>query len=197
MNLLTSINMINDLIINIFTDGSTKPSNPGPSGYGFYGTDSSNNTYSGYGVVGVYNTNNQAELQAVHKSLEFIYESHKNNLTVIKEINLSSDSQYVVNNVKRIDKWVKNNWTSETGAPISNADYWSKIKDILKLFKNNKTEINFIWIRGHSGILGNEIADKNADKGRTLLGTSEAEHYAIIHEAFHKTSNSSLIIRTM
>ena len=123
----------------IWTDGGCEP-NPGLGAWawicdeGVRGSGTVNNS-----------TNNRMELQAILESIQ----SNRN-----KSLIIYSDSEYCVNGINQwMHKWEKNSWKKRKGE-IKNLDLW---KIIYSECKQNK--ILLIWVRGHSGNLGNEEAD--------------------------------------
>jgi ribonuclease HI len=97
-------------------------------------------------------TNNRMELLGVIKSLQKI----KNFPFNVNKITFYSDSQYTVNTYS---KWL-DNWIS------GNKFHKMKNSDILSQFLVERSEIpdtisiNYQWVRGHSGVYYNEIADQ-------------------------------------
>jgi len=171
--------------IEAYTDGSTIP-NPGPSGYGFYAIDDTKIVYHGYGSAGINATNNIAELTAVIKFLRFI-----KTIPSIETITINSDSKYVVDNIQFISKWESKNWESSTGELIKNIVLWQQLQEELKYLNNKK--ISFKWVRGHSGILGNETADINANKGRIALMHGDINDIVITENSVHPIEEESII----
>ena len=136
--------------ISIFTDGACR-GNPGPGGWGvlivlegeeitLYGGE--NNT-----------TNNQMEMMAAIKALEYFQEK--------KSIELVTDSSYLKDGIEKwIHGWKINGWKTSTTKQVKNQELWMKI-DVL----NNFHEVQWKWVKGHSGHRENEIADLLANKG--------------------------------
>jgi len=131
----------------IFTDGACK-GNPGPGGFA---------AILKYGdieriIAGAnpQTTNNQMELLAVIKALEALKKACK--------IDLFTDSQYVKNGItKWIDKWMRNGWLTSARKPVKNRALWKRLQKAAE-----QHEINWHWIRGHSGDELNERVDKLA-----------------------------------
>lgn len=132
--------------IEIHSDGSCL-GNPGKGGYAaiilFAGHKK---IISGGAKVA---TNNQMELLAVIKGLEALKEPC--------EIDLYSDSKYVLNGLETwIHNWKKNNWKGSTG-PVKNVELWKELDEL-----HQKHKINFHWVKGHNGDPLNEEVDKLA-----------------------------------
>ncbi len=123
-------------VIHVFTDGASS-GNPGPSGAGIFfkynGHEKKISRYLGQG------TNNIAELEAIKTGL---LEIKNKNLPV----QLYTDSSYALGLLTK-------NWK-----PKKNQALVESIKQLIKKFP----ELTFIKVKGHSGIMGNEIADELA-----------------------------------
>ena len=128
---------INNSTIEIFTDGSFHPQTCIGAWVAilFIGdkkttlSDTENDT-----------TNNRMELTAVIKAIEFVKEKHQ----AFKEIQIISDSQYVIGLIGRQEKFVKLNFKTLSGQDIRNVDL---VKHFLKL--NAETKIHFTKIKAH------------------------------------------------
>jgi ribonuclease HI len=160
--------------ITIYTDGSTAPGNPGPSGYGFFAVTDTK-IYNGFGPVSIRATNNEAELTAVIKSIEYV-----NYLNKYSSLLLLSDSKYVVDGINSLDKWERNNWMTASGTLLANVGLWEDIKKAITKFKLNGNKFVTKWVKGHDGNIGNEQADQNANKGRIGVLTGKSEHTCVI-----------------
>ena len=128
--------------IEIFTDGSSL-GNPGPGGWCAILRYKNHEKILRGGEA--HTTNNRMELFAVIEALKALKEPC--------EINLYSDSEYVLN---AISKWL-NNWVKKDFKKVKNEDLW---REFIEVSKNHK--INTIWVKGHSGHKENEICDKIA-----------------------------------
>ena len=136
--------------ISVFTDGACR-GNPGPGGWGvlivFEGEEIT--LYGGENNT----TNNQMEMMAAIKALEYFQEK--------KSIKLVTDSSYLKDGIEKwIHGWKKNGWKTSAKKQVKNQELWMKI-DVL----NNFHEVQWKWVKGHSGHRENEIADLLANKG--------------------------------
>ena len=160
-------------MIKIYTDGSSK-GNPGLGGWAIViFTDNQYITYKAGYESNV--TNNRMELTAILTALK--YAKNIRLLDESEEIIIYSDSAYCVNAINIwIHNWVNNNWTRDKGKEIKNLDLF---KDIYNLYYDGTDNISIKKVSGHSGILGNELADalcgNNKKKIKTTLTTLGAE----------------------
>ena len=139
--------MNKDIIINIWTDGACS-GNPGPGGWG--ALIKFNNSVKKISGSEKYTTNNRMEMMAVIKALKDVDAESK--------INLYTDSKYVKEGITSwIHGWKKNNWTNSNKKDVKNKDLWIEL-DIL----SQKHNITWNWVKGHSGNIENDIADKLA-----------------------------------
>ena len=73
---------------------------------------------------------------------------------------LHTDSKYLRNGITRwIVDWKRNNWKRKGGA-VKNVDLWQALDALVE-----KHEIEWHWVKGHSGHRENEIADQLANRG--------------------------------
>lgn len=79
-----------------------------------------------------------------------------------------SDSKYVVNCFEQAwwRKWQANGWKNSKKEPVVNRDLWEP------LVVAASTGVKFRWVKGHSGVDLNEVADRLANAG--MLGTAMA-----------------------
>jgi ribonuclease HI len=142
-------------LVEIWTDGGCKP-NPGPGGWAAilrFGTVE--RELSGAEAA---TTNNRMELTAAAEALEA--------LTRPCTVALHTDSEYLRNGITRwTTGWVRKNWRSASGDPVANIDLWKRI-----LAAAQRHEIDWRWVRGHSGDTMNERADVLATEARAKLG---------------------------
>tara|TARA_B100001027_G_scaffold113978_1_gene78667 strand:- start:838 stop:1269 length:432 start_codon:yes stop_codon:yes gene_type:complete len=136
--------------VNIYTDGACR-GNPGDGGWGVLikYENTSKEIYGGEKNT----TNNKMELKAAIEGLKALNESCI--------VNLTTDSKYVMQGITSwIDNWKKNNWKSSTKKDIKNKDLWLLLDKHVSMH-----EVNWFWVKGHSGHEENEIADTLANRG--------------------------------
>jgi ribonuclease HI len=146
--------MASDELVEIWTDGGCKP-NPGPGGWGavlrFRGHE---RTLSGAEAA---TTNNRMELTAAAVALETL----KRPCRVV----LHTDSEYLRNGMTRWRTgWVRRKWRNAKGDPVANMDLWQRILEAAK-----PHDIDWRWVRGHSGDVMNEQADALATAARDAM----------------------------
>ncbi len=131
-------------MIKIYTDGSCL-NNPGNGGWAaIISNDGKVKKISG-SVKGT--TNNKMELMAPIKALQKI---EKN-----QQIKIYTDSQYVKLGITNwIHKWIKNNWQTSKKEPVKNKELWVELYEL-----TNSYEIQWIWVKAHSGNFLNEEVD--------------------------------------
>lgn len=144
--------------VEIYTDGACK-GNPGPGGWGVlmrYGEHT--HELSG----GEPNTtNNRMELMAAIMALKAL----KKPCSVI----LSTDSQYVRQGITQwIHGWKRNGWKTADRKPVKNAELWQALDE-----QAARHEVEWRWVKGHSGHPGNERADQLANQGVETGGKQE------------------------
>lgn len=113
-------------------------------------------------------TVNRMELSAVINGLKYIKNSE---YLKHKKITVVSDSQYVVDNMyfQYPERWEGNGWLNANGADVKHRDLWEEYLKIKRFYKNNKVEIDYMWVKGHSGNTYNEICDSVCGKVRKAL----------------------------
>lgn len=143
--------------VQIHTDGACL-GNPGLGGYGVvmrFG-DRSRELSGGYRLT----TNNRMELLAAIKGLEALNRP--------SQVVLYSDSKYVVDAIEKgwAVKWRANGWMRNKREKAVNPDLWATLLDLCAIH-----DVEFRWVRGHSGVADNERCDRlavAAAKGKNL-----------------------------
>jgi len=134
----------------IYTDGACK-GNPGPGGWGVFMryNNQEKELYGGERET----TNNQMELMAAIIALE--------TLTKPCQVVLHTDSKYVLQGITEwMVNWKKRGWKTAAKKPVKNEELWRRLDSALQ-----NHEINWVWVKGHSGDAGNDKADMLANKG--------------------------------
>lgn len=133
-----------------FTDGACK-GNPGVGGWGAllkYG-DKEKELWGGEQNT----TNNRMELLAAIEALKVL----KRTCDVV----LTTDSQYVKQGINLwLAGWKKNGWKTASRAPVKNKDLWLQLEE-----QCQKHNVEWHWVKGHSGHAENERADELANRG--------------------------------
>ena len=134
----------------IYTDGACK-GNPGPGGWGAWlrsGTHE-REIWGGEALT----TNNRMELTAVIEALAALKSRSR--------VSLYLDSDYVRQGITSwIHGWKRKGWRTASGQPVKNVDLWKRLDALVPTH-----EIEWQWVRGHSGDPGNERADALANRG--------------------------------
>ena len=136
--------------VEIYTDGACR-GNPGPGGWGAllrYG-DIDKQLYGGEHLT----TNNRMELKAVIEALSALSKPCK--------VTLTSDSTYVLKGIREwLPNWKKRGWRTAGKKPVKNEDLWKTLDDLAAMH-----EIEWHWVKGHSGHIENELVDQLANRG--------------------------------
>ena len=146
--------------VKIYIDGACS-GNPGPGGWGAIILTESNKKelFGGEKLT----TNNRMELTAAIKALKYCEEQEKKQLS-LKNIVIFTDSVYVKEGITLwINKWEKNNWKTSDKKNVKNVDLWKTLKELSK-----SRQINWEWVKGHSGNPMNELADSLAKKATPI-----------------------------
>jgi ribonuclease HI len=132
----------------IYTDGACR-GNPGPGGWGvLLKYKDSDKALKGFDAE---TTNNRMELMAVIEGLR--------SLTNGCTIELNTDSKYVLQGINDwIINWKKNGWKTAAKKPVKNVDLWQQLDEQV-----GRHDISWHWVKGHSGVPGNEAADQLAN----------------------------------
>ena len=134
----------------IYTDGACK-GNPGPGGWGAWMRwgDHEKDLFGGERNT----TNNRMELTAVIEALQLL----KRRVPVA----IYTDSEYVKNGITTwIHNWKRRGWRTADNKPVKNAELWTRLDALVA-----QHDVQWHWVRGHTGDPGNERADQLANRG--------------------------------
>ena len=146
--------------IQIFTDGACS-GNPGPGGWGAILRYKAHEKELSGGEAET--TNNRMELMALIAALEQLKEPC--------EIDLCSDSQYVINGLQKgwAKGWRARGWKKADKSPALNSDLWARLLDL-----SEAHTIHYNWIKGHAGHPENERCDQLAVEQSKRFGGRQA-----------------------
>ncbi|MBY6203403.1 ribonuclease HI [Halomonas denitrificans] len=133
--------------VEIWTDGACS-GNPGPGGWGalLRYRDSEKELSGGERDT----TNNRMELMAAIRALESLKRSCR--------VHLTTDSNYVRQGITEwLPRWQRNGWKTASKKPVKNADLWQRLQEAA-----SRHEVEWSWVKGHSGHPENERADRLA-----------------------------------
>lgn len=172
--------------IEIYTDGSAIH-NPGPSGFSYiirYYIDKEDEMpelkeiefKQGYRL----STNNRMEIMAgIYALKEVLHLVDEGTLMDIRQINLSSDSEYFCKAVNQnwLTKWQSNDWMTSSyqgkkSQPVKNKDLWEQVIEIQNELKMKNIILTMTHVAGHSGHEFNERCDelaRSAASGAELI----------------------------
>ena len=142
------INLPTSEQVTIYTDGACL-GNPGPGGYGavlLYGSQRKELS-GGFKLT----TNNRMEITAALAALEALRKPCR--------VILFSDSQYLVTAMSKgwAQRWQANGWKRNKREDAVNPDLWERMLEVCR-----RHDVEFRWVRGHSGMKENERCDRLA-----------------------------------
>ena len=141
--------------VEIFTDGACK-GNPGPGGWGAI-LRSGKHEKELYGGE-PHTTNNRMEMTAAIEALNALNQRCK--------VTLTTDSEYLRKGITEwLAGWKRKGWKTASRQPVKNADLWQLLDQLV-----SKHEIDWKWVKGHSGHPENERADQLANRGVEEFG---------------------------
>jgi ribonuclease HI len=136
--------------IEIYTDGACR-GNPGPGGWGalLVAGDHQKTLHGGERDT----TNNRMELTAAINAL--------NALRGRQTVRLHTDSRYVMDGICAwLPNWKRRGWKTAGRKPVKNQDLWQALDKAA-----GQHDVEWVWVKGHAGHAGNELADALANLG--------------------------------
>ncbi len=145
--------------IHIYTDGACR-GNPGPGGWGaLLIAGDAEKELSGAEPM---TTNNRMELMGAIMALGALKRA--------AAARLHTDSKYVCTGISQwLPAWKARGWRTADKKPVKNQDLWELLDA-----ENQRHDITWVWVKGHSGNAGNERVDAlaNAAIDQLLRGES-------------------------
>ena len=135
--------------VQIYTDGACR-GNPGPGGWAaLLIAGEQRKEVSGAETA---TTNNRMELTAAIEGLRAL----KRRCRVL----LYTDSKYVLQGITQwLPQWKARGWRTASREPVKNQDLWEKLDAAAAA-----QDIEWHWVKGHSGDEGNEYVDELANR---------------------------------
>ena len=136
--------------IEIYADGACR-GNPGPGGWAALLISGDNRKE----VSGseAHTTNNRMELLAAIGGLEALKKPGST-------ARVYTDSQYVIKGISEwVPNWKQRGWKTADKKPVKNQDLWERLDSLA-----GQHELEWHWVRGHSGVEGNERVDQLANE---------------------------------
>lgn len=154
--------------LHIYTDGACR-GNPGPGAWGVLIVEGE--VEQEYGGIAEETTNNRMELTAAIEALARVPPAHR--------VVLFTDSSYLQNGITSwLADWRRKNWRTANGKAVKNQDLWQRLDELVAAL--GRDQIQWKWVRGHSGVAGNERADQIANQHLDCL----------LQEQLHATGRS-------
>jgi ribonuclease HI len=158
---MTTIKSLTDSHFIIYTDGACS-GNPGHGGWG--SIICIDEEVTELGEYASSTTNNRMEITAALKALEYVLDVITRKKRFVFSIQLYTDSVYVIKGITQwIHGWKKKGWKNSSGENVINRDLWQKLDEVVQaLHAKANCQILWSYVRGHSGVAGNERCDEIA-----------------------------------
>jgi ribonuclease HI len=134
--------------IEIYTDGACR-GNPGLGGWA--ATLSLGEHFRELSGAEAATTNNRMELTAVIEALSALKRESR--------VRVFTDSEYVRRGITEwLKAWKARDWRTADKKPVKNRDLWERLDAVAA-----RHDIEWRWVKGHSGVPGNERVDALAN----------------------------------
>ena len=98
-------------------------------------------------------TNNRMELLAAIRALEALKRP--------SAVSLTTDSEYLRQGITEwIVRWKSRGWKTSSKQAVRNRDLWERLDELVQ-----QHDVDWHWVKGHSGHADNERADLLANRG--------------------------------
>ena len=134
----------------MYTDGACS-GNPGPGGWGtvLMSGHHRKELFGGEAQT----TNNRMEMMAVIRGAEALKRGCS--------VDIYTDSVSVMKGMTEgVEGWKNRGWLTASKNAVNNVDLWQRLEQAL-----DRHAVNWNWVKGHSGVPGNERADELARQG--------------------------------
>lgn len=136
--------------VELYTDGACR-GNPGPGGWGVLLRARGQEREICGGALST--TNNRMELLAAIEGLAA--------LTRPCSVAVYTDSEYLRKGIGEwLPRWKATGWRTAARKPVKNEDLWRRLEEAAA-----RHEVQWHWVKGHSGHPENERADALANRG--------------------------------
>ena len=148
--------------IAVYSDGGCR-GNPGPGAYAFVIQEHNGEVLAEGVEYEAYTTNNKMELsgplKGLHELLEVLPAKGKDPL--LTKVKIITDSKYVVDGMKSwVKSWKARGWKKADNKAPENMDLWQA----LDLVREKFMQVDWMWVKGHSGHAQNEYCDRKANE---------------------------------
>lgn len=150
----------------LFTDGACR-GNPGPGAWGVLIQDHARQIVLEASGLDTQTTNNRMELLAVIEAAGQLLNHLGQNQWEKAVLHLFSDSKYVLDGLKSwVPGWKARGWKKADNKAPENLELWQELDALLGQHKN----LQYHWVKGHSGHPQNEYVDQLANQALDEAG---------------------------